>query len=254
MTEFCIQETWRSVKLLHQKELVDAFNANEKNWAGKPRAATEPVCRDAINAQLWMCGLQQEFGWLRISRPSSDLWGGIGTTTQTTQQMGGGPGIKRQSAPDAFLSFPASRAVVRYIHENHANNECHRMVARSRRKNGRAIPARTRNMILWTDGRQRPAADMRSAEAGTAAADMRAAEAGTAATATAAVTTANFTMGTRAAAANFTIIGWGRGQRRPPSDGCGRGQRRQGQRRSPSDGCGRGQRHRGQRLPPCIGC
>ena len=106
MTEFCIQETWRSVKLLHQKELVDAFNANEKNWAGKPRAATEPVCRDAINAQLWMCGLQQEFGWLRISRPSSDLWGGIGTTTQTTQQMGGGPGIKRQSAPDAFLSFP----------------------------------------------------------------------------------------------------------------------------------------------------
>ena len=43
-------------------------------------------------------------------------------------------------------------------------------------------------------GRQQPAAEMRTAEAGAAAADMLAAEVGTAATATAAVTTANLTM------------------------------------------------------------
>ena len=78
--EFCIQEAWRSEKPLHQKELVDALIQTRKKWAEKSGMATEPrVCRlgDATIITLWMCGLQQAFGWLH------QISGGIGTATDT---------------------------------------------------------------------------------------------------------------------------------------------------------------------------
>ena len=45
-----------------------------------------------VQSILWICELQQAFGWLQVSRPSSDRWGGIETTTQTNSTNGRGTG------------------------------------------------------------------------------------------------------------------------------------------------------------------
>ena len=49
--KFCNQETWRRGKLLHQKELVDAFDENKKN-EGK-QIGTGRGGSDGDNADCW---------------------------------------------------------------------------------------------------------------------------------------------------------------------------------------------------------
>ena len=77
----------------------------------------QPVYRDekVFPSKSWIGGLEQVLGWLRISRPSSDLWGKLITWM-------GDWVTKRQAAPDEFLPFPASRAFGQYIHKHHAND------------------------------------------------------------------------------------------------------------------------------------
>ena len=79
----------RRGKLLHQKSLWELLikTKNEgrefernRDWPCSLFAETQR----SFHSILWICGLQQAFGWLLISRPSSDLWGWIGTTARRT--------------------------------------------------------------------------------------------------------------------------------------------------------------------------
>ena len=73
-----------------KKSLWTLLMKTKRMLAERSGRAMQPVCRDekVFPTILWMCGQQQAFGWLRISRPSSDLWRCIGTTTKTNSTLG----------------------------------------------------------------------------------------------------------------------------------------------------------------------
>ena len=82
--EFCIQETWHSGKLLLQKEIVDAFAANEKKL-GREIGSSHVACLQTRNnrtnqiVDVWIATC------IRVA--SSDLWRGFGTAAKQTRQM-----------------------------------------------------------------------------------------------------------------------------------------------------------------------
>ena len=138
-------------EIVAPKELVDDFDANEKKIGREiVSVRREPVCRDATlsccsNCTIYIVDRCTATG-IRVA-PEQAVIRSLGRywndNSDKLNKWAGDWVTKRQPAPDSSLSFPASRAFVRKIHENHTNNEwwpLHRSLRRNGRVNG-VIPA-----------------------------------------------------------------------------------------------------------------
>ena len=122
---FCIEETWRRGRLVHQKELVDAFDENEKN-AGREIGTGHAAClqrRRGLSyyiVDVWTAtGIRVAPDQQAIVRSLALYWNDHKDKLDTWMRDWV---TKRQPAPDVSHPFPASRAFVQYIHEHHASD------------------------------------------------------------------------------------------------------------------------------------
>ena len=122
--EFCFKETWRQQRLLHQRELLDAFHAHEAAQGREIGVGHEKVLqkreRSFYIVDLWTAtGIRMQPNQQIVAKSLAMYWTGRkGKLDEWMQDWL----TKRQPAPNPSDPHPASRAFVRYIHENHAKN------------------------------------------------------------------------------------------------------------------------------------
>ena len=123
--EFCFKETWRQQRLLHQKELLDAFQAHEQAQGREIGVGHEQALqkreRSFYIVDLWTAtGIRIQPNQHIVAKSLASSWNIQKAKLDEWMQDWL---AKRQPAPNASDQHPASRAFVRYIHENHAKKE-----------------------------------------------------------------------------------------------------------------------------------